>query len=76
MELLLYDSSKFKFPQNCSILKSSIKFTIESERFSCSLIQENIAHTCIFSLFVFSISNMHINYLTAFPIKLVYIWDL
>ena len=37
VELLLYFSIKFKFQQNCSILKSSIKF-IKSERFSGSLI--------------------------------------
>ena len=38
VELLLYGSNKFKFQQNCSILKSSIKFIIKSERFSGSLI--------------------------------------
>ena len=38
VELLLYGSNKFKFQQNCSILKPSIKFIIESERFSGSLI--------------------------------------
>ena len=38
VELLLYSSNKFKFQQNCSILKSSIKFIIKSERFSGSLI--------------------------------------
>ena len=38
VELLLYGSNKFKFQQNYSILKSSIKFIIKSERFSGSLI--------------------------------------
>ena len=38
VELLLSGSNKFKFQQNCSILKSSIKFIIKSERFSGSLI--------------------------------------
>ena len=38
VELLFYGSNKFKFQQNCSILKCSIKFIITSERFSGSLI--------------------------------------
>ena len=29
VELLLYGNNKFKFQQNCSILKSSVKFIIE-----------------------------------------------
>ena len=37
-ELLLYGSSKFKLQQNCSILRSSIKFIIKSERFSSSIV--------------------------------------
>ena len=52
VELLLYGSNKFKFQQNCNILKS-IKFIIKSERFSGSLIYENSAYTCIFCLFVY-----------------------
>ena len=38
-ELLLYVSSKFKLQQNCSILRSSIKFIIKSERFSGSIVR-------------------------------------
>ena len=38
-ELLLYGSSKFKLEQNYSILRSSIKFIIKSERFSGSIVQ-------------------------------------
>ena len=38
-ELPLYGSSKFKLQQNCSILRSSIKFIIKSERFSGSIVQ-------------------------------------
>ena len=38
-ELFLYGSSKFKLQQNCSILRSSIKFIIKSERFSGSIVQ-------------------------------------
>ena len=34
VELLLYGNCKFKFQQNYSILKSSIKFIVNSERFS------------------------------------------
>ena len=68
VELLLYFSIKFKFQQNCSILKSSIKFIIKLERFSGSLIKENIAHICTFCLsvylFVLSISYIYLNYHT------------
>ena len=39
VELLLYGSGKFKLQQNCSILRSSIKFIIKSERFSGSIVQ-------------------------------------
>ena len=38
-ELLLYGSGKFKLEQNCSILRSAIKFIIKSERFSGSIVQ-------------------------------------
>ena len=52
VELLLYGNNKFKFQQNCSILKCSITFIIKSERFSGSLILESIVHTCTFCLLV------------------------
>ena len=52
VEQLLYGCNKFKFQQNYSIFKSSIKFTIKSERYCGSLIQENIAHTFTFCLSV------------------------
>ena len=38
VELLLYGSNKFKFQRNYSILKSPIKFTIKSEKFSGSFV--------------------------------------
>ena len=38
-ELLLYGGSKIKLQQSCGILKSSIKFIIQSERFSGSIVQ-------------------------------------
>ena len=38
-ELLLYGSGKFKLEQNYSILRSSIKLIIKSERFSRSFVQ-------------------------------------
>ena len=38
-ELPLYGSNKFKLEQNYSILRSSIKFIIKSERFSGSIVQ-------------------------------------
>ena len=39
VELLLYGSGKFKLEQNYSILRSSIKLIIKSERFNCSIVQ-------------------------------------
>ena len=38
VELLLYGRNKSEFQQNCSLLKSSIKFILGWERFSDSLI--------------------------------------
>ena len=37
-ETTSYGSNKYKFQQNCSTLKSSIKFTVKSERFRGSLL--------------------------------------
>ena len=68
VELLLYFSIKFKFQQNCSILKSSIKFIIKSERSSGSLIKENIAHICAFCLFVcLFICSLNLIYILKLP---------
>ena len=67
VELLLYGSNKFKFQQNCNILKS-IKFIIKSERFSGSLIYENLAYTCIFCLFVYLfICSRNLKYIYKLP---------
>ena len=32
VELLLYDSKKFNFQRNCSLLESAIKFILKSEK--------------------------------------------
>ena len=76
VELLPYGSNKLKRQQNCSILKSSIKFIIQNRRDLVVHLYREIQHKPVFfCLFVLSISNIHFNYHTAFPINLVYIWD-
>ena len=38
VELLLYGSNKYRFQQNCSISKSTIKSIVKSQRFRGSLL--------------------------------------
>ena len=69
-ELLLYGSGKFKLEQNCSILRSAIKFIIKSERFSGKFSGKDSLYSKMYRtpliLFVLSVSNMHINHYTTF----------
>ena len=38
VERLFYDSKKFNFQQNCSLLKSAVKFILKLERFNGSML--------------------------------------
>ena len=67
VELLLYFSIKFKFQQNCSILKSSIKFIIKLERFSGSLIKENISAHLYFLFVCLFICSLNLIYILKLP---------
>ena len=67
VELLLYSSNKFKFQQNGSILKSSIKFFVKSElKFSRSLIGKYSPQ--LYFLFVcFFICSLNLKYIHKLP---------